>query len=354
MPAAWKHFLSVQLPLAGLAVAVAAQVLAVALTNVPRRLSRADDLALAVTSDPESYRILLLGDSKTSRATARFQLGGPSQVANLSTHGYIGLSGSLFLVERYLQTHPAPEHVVLAISPQLLHFENNLRLSRYHLWHTFTLPGERKFLKTYHPGMGRRDGLPAILDLQEQVVDPLISLGKQEWANMRGRGPLTIPKGWIEPDPGAHVLYSTNAELKGMVDVENGDLSVAAVNEAVLSELCELGRNKGFVLHLIWPPMPDSTHSVLAVSGALSGLEAKIRSIMNDRCRLGQIVDLNARRTYTSSSFHHDLLHLFGDGWEQLYTSDLREYLGGLLHRANPPDDNVDTRRVPLSVRGQT
>jgi hypothetical protein len=53
---------------------------------------------------------------------------------------------------------------------------------------------------------------------------------------------------------------------------------------------------------------------------------------MDGRCHLGEFVDLNKRRTYPNSSFQHDLLHLYGDGWEQRYSSDLREYLGTLLH----------------------
>jgi hypothetical protein len=221
------------------------------------------------------------------------------------------------------------------MSPQLYHFENDLRLSRYHLWHTFTLPRERKFLRTYHPGMENRDGLPAILDFQEQVVDPAMSLAKNRWEKARGAGPLSIPKGWTEPNAGAHVLYSSNAEANTDHRSESAerDLSLVNASEAVLSKLCELSRTKGFAIEFVWPPMPESIHTALRGSGALSALEAKIRSTMNGRCRLGQFVDLNDRRTYRSSSFHHDLLHLFGDGWEQLYASDLREYLGGLLER---------------------
>jgi len=29
---------------------------------------------------------------------------------------------------------------------------------------------------------------------------------------------------------------------------------------------------------------------------------------------------------------HRDMLNFFGDGWEQRYASDVREYLYGLLH----------------------
>jgi len=333
MTNSWKRFAYIQLPMAAVVLALCAQLMALALANVPRLLFRADQLALAVLSDPQEYRILLLGDSKTSRATARFVLADGSQVANLSTQMFIGMSGSLFLVQRYLETHAAPEHIVLAISPQLYHFENNLRLSRYHLWHTFTRPSERDFLRINHPGMSRRDSLPAILDLQEQVLDPIVSLVKQRFAAFRRQGPLTIPGGWIIAKSEAAVMHSTNSDSMGenQIRPDERDLTLAAVNAAALTELCNLSAQKGFAMHFAWPPMPSSVTDVLSSSGALSGLEAEVRRLLQGRCKLGRFFDFNKRRTYLNSSFQHDRLHLFGDGWEQRYSSDLREYLGGLL-----------------------
>jgi hypothetical protein len=333
MSKSWKRFAYIQLPVAAVVLALAAQLMAFALGNVPRALFRADQLAMAVLSDPQEYRILLLGDSKTSRATARFALGDDSQVANLSTQMFIGLSGSLFLAQRYLETHAAPEHIVLAISPQLYHFENNLRLSRYHLWHTFNRPNERDFLRTHHPGMSRRDSLPAILDLQERVLDPIVSLVKQRIAAARGGSPLTIPGGWIVPTSQAPVMHSTNSDRMGedQVSPDERDLTLAPVNAAALTELCKLSAEKGFAMHFAWPPMPSSVADALSSSGALLALEAQMRRLSQGRCKLGGFFDFNKRRTYLNSSFQHDRLHLFGDGWEQRYASDLREYLGALL-----------------------
>jgi hypothetical protein len=333
MTKSWKRFAYIQLPVAAVVLALGAQLMALALSNVPRALFRADQLAMAVLSDPQEYRILLLGDSKTSRATARFALGDGAQVANLSTQMFIGLSGSLFLVQRYLETHAAPEHIVLAISPQLYHFENNLRLSRYHLWHTFSRPNERDFLRTNHPGMSRRDQLPAILDLQERVLDPIVSLVKLRVLAARGGGPLTIPGGWIVPTSQAPVMHSTNSDRadEDQVSADERDLSLAPVNAAVLTELCTLSAEKGFAMHFAWPPMPSSVADALSSSAALLALEAQMRRLLQGRCKLGGFFDFNKRRTYLNSSFQHDRLHLFGDGWEQRYAGDLREYLGGLL-----------------------
>ena len=276
MDRSWKHFAFVQLPVAALILALGAQAIAAALSRVPRWLFLSDELALAVSSEPANYRVLLLGDSKTSRATARFALGEPSETANLSTNMFVGLSGSLFLVQRYLETHPAPEHVVLAISPQLYHFENNQRRSRYFLWNTFERPDERSFLSTYHPGMGQRDWLPAILNLQERVVEPAMSLLKHTQAAVRKRGPLSVPKGWIVPDPRTQVLHSTNVDPRSedQVGAEDRDLAMAAVNSAALGKLCELSKSAGFEIHFLWPPMPDNVDKAITSSGALSGLES--------------------------------------------------------------------------------
>jgi hypothetical protein len=115
MKMSWNRFLLLQVPCVALALALVAQALAFCLSSVPMRRDRPDELALAVSEDPTEYRTLLFGDSTTRNATARFSLGAPGEVGNLATNGYIGLSGSLFLLQRYLKTHPSPEHVVFAL-----------------------------------------------------------------------------------------------------------------------------------------------------------------------------------------------------------------------------------------------
>jgi hypothetical protein len=331
----WQKFILVDVPIAMVALALTAQALAFALSNVPMWRDRADELALAATSDPTNYRIILLGDSKTNRATARFLLGAPGQVANLTTHAYVGFSGSLFLLERYLSAHPAPQHVVLAFAPLLYRFENNIRLSRYHLWHTFNRPAERSFLRANHPGMGRRDSLPAVLDLQERVVEPLLSWFRLRYATLRGRKVLSFANGYLNPSPDADVELSNQVgpETDDEERPDGQEIAMAPVNAAVLARLCNLSNERGFAVDIVWPPVPNDLVGHLNAAIALSALEMKIRSSMRGRCDFGGFTDFNKIREYSRSSFHHDLLHLFGDGWEQRYASDLRDYLSGLLHR---------------------
>jgi hypothetical protein len=340
MKTSWKKFLFLQLPGAALAQALAAQTVAFLFSGVPMWRDRPDELALAVLKDPTNYRILLFGDSTTRNATVRFSLGAPGEVGNLTTNAFIGLSGSLFLLERYLGTHPSPEHVVIALSPRMYHYEEDPRLARYHLWYTFNRPDEREFLETYIPGIAVRDWFPAILDLQERIVEPLLSTLKQRYLALRNRAELRVDAGFLKASADAPVEYASRDESTvRTTDVFAGqrDLTMAAVNAKVLTSVCDLSRMYGFRVELAWSPIPAQLETILTSSGALSELEANIRSIMDGRCDYSAFIDFNKIRMYPNLSFHNDMLHLFGDGWEQRYTVDMRQFLSGLGHPIRGP-----------------
>jgi hypothetical protein len=330
-----KRFVLLQLPAAALVLMLVVQALAFVLSAVPMRRDRPDELALAVLQDPTEYRILLFGDSTTRNATARFSLGAPGEVANLTTNGLIGLNGSMFYLQRYLSTHPSPEHVVFALAPGLYHYENDLRTMRYNLWHTFNRPEERNFLSTYAPGIEQRDWFPAILDVQESVVEPFSSFLKDRYLALRNRGAARIEIGGLSASAQAPVEFAARAEIApDEAFSDRLDLTIPASNAQSLSRLCDLSKTYGFHVHLIWPPMPAQLESLLRSSGALMELEARIRSIMKGGCEFVSFTDFNQIRSYPNLSFHNDLLHLFGDGWEQRYSADMRENLSSLLDPA--------------------
>jgi hypothetical protein len=346
MKNSWKRFLLLQVPGAALGIALTAQALAFCLAGVPMRRDRPDELALAALSDPASYRTLLFGDSTTRNATVRYALGAPGEVGNLSTNAFIGLSGSLFLLQRYLSTHPSPEHVVVALSPRGYHHEDAPRVARYHLWRTFNLPGEREFLRTYVPGIADRDWFPAVLDVQERIVEPAFSFLRQRYlATWKEDAEPRVEAGSVSANAQApvesaarHALFTVD-ETRGLID--RRDLSITPVNAEALNRLCGLSRNYGFRIELAWSPIPGELEHVLMVSGALRQLETEIKSIMEGHCDFAGFIDFNKIRDYPNLGFHNDMLHLYGDGWEQRYTSDLRKYLSGLLHpsQTNMPDE---------------
>ncbi len=332
MPSNWKHFLLVEFPIAALVLAASAQMLAWSLSDVPMRRDRTDELALAVLNDRTNYRIILVADSVTRNATARYSLGNPGEVANLSTHGNFGMAGELFLLQRYLRVHTPPEYVVIAFAPGMYHGVSSSRLVRYYLWHTFRQPDERDFLNTYRPEIGRRDWLPAVLDLQERIVEPLSSLAKQRYLTFRGAPSERIAAGQIDPDPEAKTDTSPPADPAAIATAisETSEAVPAPLNAAALRRMCELSEQYGFRIKVAWPPIAEEVASVLRTSGAFSNLRQQIGGALGTGCPVDDIFDFNQIRTYTSSSFFRDLIHLFGDGWEQRYASDLRHYLSEL------------------------
>jgi hypothetical protein len=332
MTASWRRFLLVQLPVAVLGLAAIAQTLAWSLSDVPMRRNRTDELALAVVEDRTNYRLIVLADSVTRNATTRFSLGKPGEVSNLSTHAYFGMAGELFLLQRYLRTHAPPSYVVIAFAPGMYHATSTSRLARYYLWHTFRRPDERDFLDTYRPEIGQRDWLPAIVDAQERIAEPLFSLLKQRYLEVRKAPPDRIPAGPIDPDPDAKADTSMPAGPAAVATAisEAGQTTLTAMHTAALQRICALSEQYGFRVKLVWPPIAEEIASTLRTSGALSELQSQIGRALGPRCPMDAIFDFNRLRTYTTSSFYPDLIHLFGEGWEQRYASDLRRYLNEL------------------------
>jgi hypothetical protein len=332
MATTWKRFLLIEFPLAALVIVAITQTLAWSLSDVPMRRNRTDELALAVVEDHTNYRLLVLADSITRNATARFSLGEPGDIANLATHANFGMAGEAFLLQRYLSVHTPPEYVVITFAPGMYYGTSPIRVVRYNLWHTFRQPEERDFLSTYVPEIGRRDLLPAVMDLQERVVEPLFSLVKQQYLAFRGKPPGRIAAGPIDPDPDAKTDAAMPADPAAIAAAisEASRAAPAALNAAALRRICALSERYGFRIKLAWPPMALEVASALRASGALARLRLQIGLALGPGCPADEIFDFNAVRTYTTSSFHRDLIHLFGDGWEQRYASDLRHYLNEL------------------------
>jgi hypothetical protein len=335
MAPTWKRLLFFEFPLAALALAAIAQTLSWSLSDVPMRRNRTDELALVVLQDRTNYRLIVLADSVTRNATARYSLGKPGDVANLAAHAYFGMAGELFLLQRYLRVHNAPEYVVIAFAPGMYHGASTSRLVRYYLWHTFRRPEERDFLDTYQQELGQRDWLPAIVDAQERIVEPLFSVMKQRYLAFRKAPPDRIAAGPIDPDPDARADASMPADPVAIATAisEASQTIPTAMNAAALRRICELSEQYGFRIKLAWPPMAEEIASALRARGALSGLRVQIGLALGPGCPVDEIFDFNKVRTYTTSSFYPDLIHLFGDGWEQRYASDLRHYLNELPGR---------------------
>jgi hypothetical protein len=323
----WTRFLLLQFPVAALMLALIAEAVSWTLSGVPMRRDRADELALAVSHDPANYRTILLGDSITRDATSRFSLSEPGDVANLATNAHVGIAGELLLLRRYLNAHSSPKYVVLVLAPAMYGAAIDIRIVRYNLWRTFREPDERGFLKTYLPDIDQDDWLPAAADLQGRVVEPFFSWLKGRYLAFRRHEAAHIPSGSLDPDPDAATAASVVVQSALDDAISEGFPAVPTpVNTAALSQICQLSKQHGFRVKLAWPPMIPEIKNAAMANGTWRELERHIRDIMAN-CHIEEITDFSRIRSYTAASFHRDMTHLYGEGWQQRYASDLRKYL---------------------------
>jgi hypothetical protein len=329
MNPAWKRFLFLQFPLAVVAIGVVCQLAAITLQHLPMRRNRLDELALAVVQDPQPHRIVLIGDSIIRNATLQYAAGDASEVLNLATQRIVGLPGGLLLLQRYLQNHPAPQYVVVAAAPEDYHLVSDPEWIHYYFWNTFDKPEERAFLKREMPSIDAREDFPAAMDLQQRILERLFSLFRH--------GPVRFEPAPPAPDPDAQVEPVSDSQATLAEDgrrVAANDLSLAPMNEAALTGMCKLGRQYGFVLNVVWAPMPPAVLQARRTSGQLAALDHKLREIFAaNGCQTGPIFNMNDVQSFTN--FDLETFHLRGSGWEQRAASVLNRYLAGLPDRAS-------------------
>ncbi len=326
MPAGWKLFLFVRVPLMLALLFIVGQALATVLRGVPLRRSYMDDLALAVKRDHTPHRVVLLGDSITLNSTRRFELGrGPQDVANLATIAWTGAAAELFLLERYLVSHPAPQHVVYASAADDLINNDSPQLIHYYDWNVYDQPAEHAFLRQYVPGIDAREGRPAVLNFQEDILERLQSMMK--------RSPPAMPVARLVPDQDVRTAPSSDNRMAGGKENERLEhkLTVGTLQAAVFTRICQLSRQYGFQFDIVWPPLPRTMREAWRANGEFASLNAQLDAVLGHDCNRGSVFDVNTLRDYTN--FNRDAYHLHGESWEERYAADLSSYLAELPDR---------------------
>lgn len=343
MTRSWKRFLFVRFPLAVVAIGVICQLLALSLAHLPLRRNRIDELALAVLNDHQPHRVVLLGDSIIRNATLRFSVGGLPEVLNLSTQWYVGLPGDLFLLKRYLQNHPAPQHVVVAAAPDDYHVMGDPQTVHYYMWNTFSRPDEHALLKAYMPDIDARDRYPAAMDIQERILEPLITLAKHSPAHFDPPPPAPDPNAPVEP--ASRNQASTDAEDHRLA--ESANLSLEPLFRASVAGMCQLSRQYGFVLDVVWAPMPDRVERGRVESGQLGALEDQLKAVFaSTGCNAGPFFNMSDVQTFTN--FDSGGFHLRGFGWEERAASILSRYIKGLADTTNGQPLQMKANRQAL------
>jgi hypothetical protein len=324
MTRAWKNFLLIRLPLALLAIGVVCQLVAASLSQLPMRRNRIDEFALADLNDHQPHRVVLLGDSIIRDATLQYAAGSSADVLNLTTQGFVGLPGDLFLLQRYLRSHNPPQHVVIAAAPDDYAVTFDPRMIHYYMWNTFSDASERAFLKSHVPTIDARESYPAVLDLQERIVERLFTLTKRGPARFDQPPPLPDPAAPVEPASDNQAdAESTQRRLDGH------DLSLAPIYRDSVAEMCRLGRQYGFVLNVVWAPMPPAVAEGRKKSGQLAALDRQLQDVFASiGCQTGPIFNMNDVQTFTN--FDSGAFHLRGSGWQERAAAILHEYLQSL------------------------
>jgi hypothetical protein len=327
MTRGWKLFLFVRLPLAAVAIGVVCQLAAMAVAHVPMRRNRLDELALAVVNDPQPHRIVLIGDSIIRNATLQYAAGTSAEVLNLATQRIVGLPGGMLLLQRYLQNHPPPQYVVIAAAPDDYHLVSAPEWIHYYFWNTFQRPDERAFLKSQMPTIDARERYPAAMDLQERILERLMSFGKRGPARFDPPAPMPDPRAAVEP-----ISDGQARPEEERIRLASNDLSLAPFNAAAIAGMCRLGRQYGFVLNIVWAPMPPPVLKGRLESGQLSSLNNALKGIFTTNgCQSGPVFNMNDVETFTN--FDIESYHLRGSGWEQRAASILNQYLHNLPDR---------------------
>ena len=106
---------------------------------------------------------------------------------------------------------------------------------------------------------------------------------------------------------------------------------------ASVAKMCELSRQYGFTLNLVWAPMPTAVLKGDVASGHFALLTGQLKDLFAATgCNAGPMFNMNDVQTFTN--FDNGAFHLRGAGWEQRGASTLAQYLQGLPDRAAAPE----------------
>jgi hypothetical protein len=287
-----------------------------------------DDLANAVLHDQHPYRVVLLGDSVTHNVAHKFRIGDVNEVADMTTHAKAGLPSSLFLLKRYVESGHHPQHVVLAISRQVLVYPIDSDTFDYYLTSVFREPYERTFLQRNFPAYVDYSWHPAALDMTTRIGEPLFSLLRHP-----GDDIYTAPA-TASPHP-LQERFPDSPETEVFQERVVAPVELLPEVRAVLTEMSALARQHHFQVHIFWAPLEQKLHAALLANGKLQHVDEQVTALFAQGQTPISIEDSSTQVSYPY--FDHDLIHIRGEGWEQTFADQLTAYVQGLDGLAAKP-----------------
>lgn len=320
MTASWRRFLFLKLPVSVIALALLAEGAALLLRDAPLRRHPLDRLVATVTALQADHRVAVLGDSITQDVFDAYKLDLDGRVANLTANRASGIPGVLLLLRRYTATNRAPAHVVIASTPEFFGFLPRQATAETYLSTVFRRPEERSWLRDRLSDLRPPTWRPAILRVDDQLFLPLVGALMPV--------PSRLPGGSAELADGRPLERPGGNAISKEIALARADRSLELRPEALrlLAELCQLAASIDARLHILWAPMPASTHDKWADSGALARYRSALEGAVKGDCQPVAFTDFNSPEPYPDYAFR-DPDHLRRPGWASRYAIRLRSYL---------------------------
>lgn len=325
----WRDFLFRKLPIAVIAMALTAEILALGADKIAYRRHDLDLLALNVElAGPSQPQTIVVGDSVTQDIFKTYAIGAKDEVANLTTNQASGLVGSYLLLQRYLQNHTPPSHLLIAATPEFFTYLPRGETARVYVKTVFTKPDEITFLKTYLDD-DEDSFAPAILHMDQR-------LGLKVQA-LLASSPAGLLMGSKEPD--AHhtpQVSGLRAPLQdALVSRAKESLVIPDTNTAILRDICSLARNHHFTIHILTAPLPQTTHKAWMDRGVLPAFTAQLSSALQNDCPATLIKDGDS--LVVPDAAMRDPDHLVRHDWTNVYALQLDSVVRGFVRQKDKP-----------------
>ncbi|MEQ8664163.1 MAG: hypothetical protein RIC16_00410 [Rhodospirillales bacterium] len=322
MPAEWKRFLLIRLPIWVLGIVAAVELLAALLAGAPLDRHPLDRLVNGLPDLAGNAEIALTGDSVTRELAKYYDVDTDGRVLNLTTNKASAVVGVLLLWRRLSETAGTPpRHLVMAVTPEFLTYVPDPATYQTYVWSVFSRDDERATLRKLGYPDFPASRFPAVRSLQSTIYDPL--MGRLFATGEPPTFGPTVPQTGIPTEgPGGEEVSASL--LRARFDFD-GSLSDVAARS--LSALCSQLDGDGATLTIGWAPTPESVRRTWEEHGVLERLRERITRL--EGCANTAFLDINGLAAFPDHAFR-DLHHLRWPGWINAYGLVLKDLLAGL------------------------
>ena len=281
---------------------------------------------LAIVADQSSADInsdiIVFGDSVTQDVLKTFRIGFEGQISNLTTNKASGLIGSYLLLKRYLQNFAAPKTVVFASTPEFFAFFPTGDLADLYLRTVFDQRHEQDYINRYLDEKRSSEFL-SLMNMEERIGAKIISF--------LAPTPSKFPMGHRVPDTQSSTK-ETNVQAYVLEDIltrAERPIEIPSENSMVFSDICRLGNQHNFNIHVVFAPIPKSMSEAWKKNNVYTSFELQLRDLVNKVCQ-NVTVSLDGILAVVPDHMMRDADHLVRHRGTNFYAGKLHEFTAEL------------------------